>query len=108
MQKHSPLYERQAQSGDHRPRFRRTAWAWLCVCLALPFASFLLACAVQSLISLVLLFWLVGELYVQLLIWWFGPYLLPLGFCVLALLLYEHVRERGPRFPEGRPKDGDS
>ena len=115
MQRYYPPHESQAGSGDHRPSFRRPPWLfWLLLALASPlavyllaWAVYLLAWAVQILISLVLLFWLVGGLCMQVLAWLFGPYLLPIGLSVLALLLYERARGGGPHFPEGQPRDGD-
>jgi hypothetical protein len=106
LQQYYPSYERQSGPGDRRPRFRRPPWLfWLLLALALPLVSYLLGCAVQGLISLVLLFWLVANLCVQLLAWWFGPYLLPIGLCVLVFLL--SMEGRGTRDGDAQPKDGD-
>jgi hypothetical protein len=108
LQQYYPPHESQDGPGGHRPSFRRPPWLfWLLLALSLPLAVYLLALAVQMLISLVLLFWLVGDLCMQVLIWLFGPYLLPIGLCVLALLLYEQADGGGPHFPEGAPRDGD-
>jgi len=100
LQQYYPPHERQPGPGDHRPR--RPPWLfWLLLALALPLASYLLANVVQGLLYLLLLSWLAANLCVQLLVWLFGPYLLPIGLCVLVLLLYEQGGG-------GWPKDGDS